>query len=153
MYICICICCCFKRKTDAQENIFLNLFTICSSCKRKFVVCPFVDKETSGSYPFTMRAVSKYDYSFTSVPHYPNLLPNICWMTLETISLLTIYWVQKPSNVVKRLKLISPNNKYRSPAFAQSSCPHYPGCRSHWLASFLGTPEYRFLHIIKTVMH
>ncbi len=24
----------------------------CSSCKRKFVVCPFVDKEANGSYPF-----------------------------------------------------------------------------------------------------
>jgi hypothetical protein len=31
---------------------FLNLFTICSSCKRKFVVCPFVDEETNESYPF-----------------------------------------------------------------------------------------------------
>ncbi len=37
----------FKRK-DAQA-IFLNPF---SSCKRKFVVCPFVGEETNGSYPF-----------------------------------------------------------------------------------------------------
>jgi hypothetical protein len=27
-------------------------FTVCSSCRRKFVVCPFVDEETNGSYPF-----------------------------------------------------------------------------------------------------
>jgi hypothetical protein len=39
----------FQAETQA---IFLNLFTVCSSCKRKFVVCPFVNKETKGSYPF-----------------------------------------------------------------------------------------------------
>jgi hypothetical protein len=33
-----------KRKTEAQET-FLNLLTVCSSCKQKFVVCPFVHKE------------------------------------------------------------------------------------------------------------
>jgi hypothetical protein len=41
-----------KRKTEAQA-IFLDLFIGCSSCKRIFVVCPFVDEETDGSYPFT----------------------------------------------------------------------------------------------------
>jgi hypothetical protein len=40
-----------KRKTEA-EAIFLNPFTLCSSCKRKFVVCPFVDEETNESYLF-----------------------------------------------------------------------------------------------------
>jgi hypothetical protein len=35
-----------KRKTEAQV-ISLNLFTICSSCKRKSVVCPFVNEETN----------------------------------------------------------------------------------------------------------
>ncbi len=40
-----------KWKTEAQV-IFLNLLTICSLCKRKFVVCPFVYKEINGSYPF-----------------------------------------------------------------------------------------------------
>ncbi len=45
-----------KRKMEAQA-IFLNLFTICSSCtlppppKWKFVICRFVGKETSKSYP------------------------------------------------------------------------------------------------------
>jgi hypothetical protein len=32
--------------------VFLNLFTVCSWCKGKFVICPFVDKETNGSYAF-----------------------------------------------------------------------------------------------------
>jgi hypothetical protein len=42
-----------KRKTEAQAILPSRYaFTICSSCKRKFVVCPFVDKETNGSYPF-----------------------------------------------------------------------------------------------------
>jgi hypothetical protein len=40
-----------KQKTEIQ-GIFLSLFTVCSSCKRKFVLCPFVDEETNGSYPF-----------------------------------------------------------------------------------------------------
>jgi hypothetical protein len=40
-----------KRKTEAQ-SIFPNPFTICSLCKRKFVVCPFIDEETKVSYPF-----------------------------------------------------------------------------------------------------
>ncbi len=38
-----------KRKTEGQE-IFLNPFTLGSSCKRKFFVCPFVDEELKGSY-------------------------------------------------------------------------------------------------------
>jgi hypothetical protein len=36
----------------AAHTIFLNPFTVGSWCKRKFVVCPFVDEETNGSYPF-----------------------------------------------------------------------------------------------------
>jgi hypothetical protein len=41
-----------KRKIEAQA-IFLKPFTVCSSCNRKFVVCPFANKETNRSYPFT----------------------------------------------------------------------------------------------------
>jgi hypothetical protein len=40
-----------QTKTEAQV-IFLNPFTVCSSLKLKFFVCPFVDEETNGSYPF-----------------------------------------------------------------------------------------------------
>ncbi len=40
-----------KRKMEDQA-IFLDSFTVYSLCKRKFVVCPFVYKETKGSYPF-----------------------------------------------------------------------------------------------------
>jgi hypothetical protein len=28
---------------------------VCSSCKQKFDVCPFVNEETNGSYPFAFR--------------------------------------------------------------------------------------------------
>jgi hypothetical protein len=34
------------------QAIFLNPFTVCSSFKRKFVVCSFVAEETDGNYPF-----------------------------------------------------------------------------------------------------
>ncbi len=38
-----------KWKTEVQA-ISLNLYTVCSSCKWKFFICPFVDKETNGSF-------------------------------------------------------------------------------------------------------
>ncbi len=43
-----------KRKTEPQA-IFLNPFTVCSSCKQKFVVCQFVYDKTNRTYryPFT----------------------------------------------------------------------------------------------------
>jgi hypothetical protein len=50
-YVSIYICCSFKRKPEAQA-IFLNPFTVFSSCKWKFVVCLFVYYETNGSCPF-----------------------------------------------------------------------------------------------------
>ncbi len=36
---------------NRSQAIFLYPFPLCSSCKRKFVVCPFVCKETNGSCP------------------------------------------------------------------------------------------------------
>jgi hypothetical protein len=38
-----------KRK---HRQFSLTLFTVCALYKQKFAVCPFVDKETNGSYPF-----------------------------------------------------------------------------------------------------
>jgi hypothetical protein len=64
VYICIYIyiyifiyvlCCRFTKKIKWKRKnqvIFLNPFTVCSSCKRKFVVCPLVE-ETNGSCSFT----------------------------------------------------------------------------------------------------
>jgi hypothetical protein len=49
--IIIYICYRFKWKTEVQ-GIFLTLFTICSSCKWKFVFCRFVYEETNRGYPF-----------------------------------------------------------------------------------------------------
>jgi hypothetical protein len=46
IYIHICR---FKQKTEGQK-IFLNPFTVCPSCKPKFVVCLFVEEETNGNY-------------------------------------------------------------------------------------------------------
>jgi hypothetical protein len=40
-----------KRKREALA-ILSNLFTVGASRKRKFVVYPFVDEETNGSYLF-----------------------------------------------------------------------------------------------------
>ncbi len=39
----------WKWKTEAQA-IFLNPFTVCSSCKWMFVIYPCVYKETNRSY-------------------------------------------------------------------------------------------------------
>ncbi len=41
----------FRWKMEAQA-IFLNPLTVCSSSKRKFVIFPYVYKETNGNYPF-----------------------------------------------------------------------------------------------------
>jgi hypothetical protein len=41
-----------NKRTTEDQAIFLNLFSVCSSCKRKLFVCPFVDEETNGTYPF-----------------------------------------------------------------------------------------------------
>ncbi len=49
----IYICCRFKWKTEnGSPGDFPYPFTVCSSCKLKFVICPFVDKETNRRYPF-----------------------------------------------------------------------------------------------------
>jgi hypothetical protein len=40
-----------KQKTEAQA-IFLNPFTVCSSCKRKLPICPLVAEVKNGSNPF-----------------------------------------------------------------------------------------------------
>ncbi len=40
-----------KWRKEAQVT-FLNPSPICSSCKRKFVVYPFVDEEINRSYQF-----------------------------------------------------------------------------------------------------
>ncbi len=53
VYIIFSNCCRFKRKTEDQA-IFLSPFNVCSSGKRKFVVCPFAD-ETNRSYPYANR--------------------------------------------------------------------------------------------------
>ncbi len=43
----------FKQIIESgSPAIFLNPFTVCSSCKWKFFVGPFVDKETNGIYSF-----------------------------------------------------------------------------------------------------
>jgi hypothetical protein len=50
-----------KQKTEAQA-IFPNPFTVCSSCKRKFAVCPFVAEVTNGSYPFAKGLWKNHKY-------------------------------------------------------------------------------------------
>jgi hypothetical protein len=41
-----------ETSTENGSPVFLNPFTVCLSYKWKFVLCPFVDEETYGSYPF-----------------------------------------------------------------------------------------------------
>jgi hypothetical protein len=52
IYINMCIYCTSKRKRKTEAQVFfLNLFSVCSSCKLKFFVCPFVNVETNWRYP------------------------------------------------------------------------------------------------------
>ncbi len=53
IYQCLYISFHFKQKAENRSQvIFLNLVPVCSSCKRKFVVCPFVYEEKNVSYLF-----------------------------------------------------------------------------------------------------
>ncbi len=55
VYICIYICMYIyaavsKKKRKPRRKYFLNLFSVYSSSKQNYVICPIVDKETNGSY-------------------------------------------------------------------------------------------------------
>jgi hypothetical protein len=41
-----------ENRKQKPRQFFLNPITVCLSCKRKFVICLFIDEETKGSYPF-----------------------------------------------------------------------------------------------------
>jgi hypothetical protein len=41
-----------KRKGKRKSRRFSLSFIISTQCSQKFVVCPFIDEETNGSYPF-----------------------------------------------------------------------------------------------------
>jgi hypothetical protein len=41
-----------KRKGKQKSRRFSLSFIVSSQCSQKFVVCPFIDEETNGSYPF-----------------------------------------------------------------------------------------------------
>ncbi len=47
----------YEKNSNRKRKpaIFLNSFTVCSSCKQKFFICPFADKETNKSYTFANR--------------------------------------------------------------------------------------------------
>jgi hypothetical protein len=49
----------FQTENGNPAN-FHNLFTVCSSCRWKFVVCLFVDEEINGSYRFAYRDISLF---------------------------------------------------------------------------------------------
>jgi hypothetical protein len=93
------IFCHFKQKTDAQA-ILLNLFTVCSSCKPKFVVRPFVDEETfaNGQNGFAHQCKIPILYDkYLYVPLWPFRLPKIINFlprernTLEVLACWTIF--------------------------------------------------------------
>ncbi len=44
-----------ENRKRSPGKCFFNPFTVCSWCKQKCVVSPFVDEETNGSYPFANR--------------------------------------------------------------------------------------------------
>ncbi len=60
----------FQTENGSPCNFPFNLFTVCSSCKQKLVVCPFVYKETNGRYIRTKRTypfmLSSYTKKYAS---------------------------------------------------------------------------------------
>ncbi len=71
---------CFTITKNQTENrkrklaIFLNPFTICLPCKQKFVICPFVDEETNGSYPFANGLNRLNGHTHLCLLHFSNPL-------------------------------------------------------------------------------
>ncbi len=78
----IYVCCRFKQKMEAQA-IFLNPFTVRSLCKRKFVVCPFVDKAANGSYLFAKKRTKQTKHKLNEPAHL--------WVGVQTSFLLLHY--------------------------------------------------------------
>ncbi len=68
----------FKWKMEAQA-IFLSPFIVCSSCKRKFVVWPFVDEETNRIYPVCKRTKRAWRTCLSTV-NYNNEIHTGAWM-------------------------------------------------------------------------
>ncbi len=64
---------------NGSQLIFLNLFTVCSSCQRRFVVCPFDYEETNGNYLFGngLNGLSRLDNLCNSSPYFLFLLPSL----------------------------------------------------------------------------
>jgi hypothetical protein len=65
-----------KGKTKVQA-IFLNPFSICSLCKRKFVLSPFFNEETNGSYPFAngLNGLDGLDHLCLTLPNSVDVQP------------------------------------------------------------------------------
>jgi hypothetical protein len=90
------MCCrCKRSKTEIEaQSIFLDPFTVCSLCKRKFAVCPFAEKETKGIYPLQTNYTDQ-----TNCPSMPIATPasaqrcpsygNICMILKVSIIILS----------------------------------------------------------------
>jgi hypothetical protein len=82
------ICYRFKQKMEnGSPGNLLNPFTICSSWKLKFVICPFVYEETNGKYPFAngLHRLAHVNDSMSSTksPHVPTIpSPTKTWKNL-----------------------------------------------------------------------
>jgi hypothetical protein len=71
----------FQIETEAKTILF-NPFTVCSSCKWKSVVWPFVYKETKESYPFANRLNRLKEINgLNGLTHLWSILSsnNSCW--------------------------------------------------------------------------
>ncbi len=86
-------------KLEAQ-TFFFHPFTVCSSFKRKFVVCPLVDEETNGSLPYangitdlpiygtSMYCIACNAYLFLFLFSPLSVLPGCWWPAVRCFLLL-----------------------------------------------------------------
>jgi hypothetical protein len=113
-----------KCKTVAQV-IFLNPFTVCSSCKQKFVICPFIDEETNGSCPFLNRLNGLHPSMALTTIHFPKtvLIP---WKMMRK---------QRNKKILHGRKIQTDYNNNALWTAGRTSCPHMARPNHLWCFS------------------
>ncbi len=120
--------------TEAQA-IFLNLFTICLSYRRKFVVCPLLTKKQTEFIRLQMDLTDLPIYGFHSVFFFSSSEKNSCgWLFSNRI--WDLYWMRKLN--------LTANEKASSILLCQRSLATH--CPIQYSTKILPTPRWDNLH-------
>ncbi len=91
-----------------KPRLFLSPFTICSSCKQKLVVCPFVDKETCESYMFANGLKRDFPINANTILVRNDSISN--YLTGHKNILYCSWFGDKPGPDLRLVKLYKPTS-------------------------------------------